>query len=244
MASSVAEVKSGGQDMEIFTYAPDGGEKRPAVIVIQEIFGVNDHMKDVANRFAEAGFVAAAPDLFHREGKGTIVPFDDMAKGAGIRGKLSNDDIKNDVAATIEYLKSQPNVDGDNIGIVGYCFGGFVSYMSAAEVPGITAAAIYYGGGILPRPDAPADAPRYLDGSVDKINVPLIGFWGDQDGGIPVANVDAIEAALKAAGKDYESHTYEGAGHGFFCDDRGSYNEAAAKDAFPRTVEFFKKNLS
>ena len=77
MASSVAEVKSGGQDMEIFSFSPDGGEKRPAVVVIQEIFGVNDHMKDVANRFAEAGFVAAAPDLFHREGKGTIVPFDD-----------------------------------------------------------------------------------------------------------------------------------------------------------------------
>jgi carboxymethylenebutenolidase len=162
----------------------------------------------------------------------------------GLRGKLSPDDIKNDVAATIEYLKGQPNVDGDNIGIVGYCFGGFVSYMAAAEVPGITAAAIYYGGGILPRPDAPADAPRYLDGSVDKINVPLIGFWGAEDGGIPVANVDAIEAALKAAGKDYESHTYAGAGHGFFCDARGSYNEAAANDAFPRTVEFFKKNLT
>ena len=244
MPSSVAEVKSQGQDMDIFTYSPDGDGKRPAVIVIQEIFGINDHMKDVASRFADAGFVAAAPDLFHREGKGTIVPFDDMARGAGIRGKLSNDDIKADVAATVEYLKGQPNVDGNNIGIVGYCFGGFVAYMAAAQVPGISAAAIYYGGGILPRPDAPADAPRFLDETVDSINIPMIGFWGDQDGGIPVANIDAIESTLKAKGKDYESHTYAGAGHGFFCDGRDSYNEAASKDAWPRTVDFFKKHLS
>jgi carboxymethylenebutenolidase len=243
-SSTTGEVQAGGTDMQIFTFTPDGGGKRPAVIVIQEIFGVNDHMKDVANRYADAGFVAAAPDLFHREGPGCIVPFDDMKQGSGIRGKLSNDDIIADVTATVEYLKNDPNVDGDNIGIVGFCFGGMVSYLAAASVPGIGAAAIYYGGGILPRPDAPADAPRLLDATADSINVPMIGFWGDQDGGIPAENVALIESTLKGKGKDYESHTYAGAGHGFFCDARGSYNEAAAKDAFPRTVEFFKKNLA
>ena len=243
-SSAVAEVQAGGSDMQIFCYTPDGGGKRPAVIVIQEIFGVNDHMKDVANRFADAGFVAAAPDLFHREGKNVIVPFDDMARGGGIRGKLTNDDIIADVSATVDLLKNDPNVDADNIGIVGFCFGGMVSYLAGASVPGISAAAIYYGGGILPRPDAPADAPRLLDATVDSINVPMIGFWGDADGGIPVVNVDLIESTLKAKGKDYESHTYAGAGHGFFCDERGSYNEAAAKDSFPRAIAFFKKNLA
>lgn len=230
--------------MEIFTYSPDGSGKRPAVIVIQEIFGVNDHMKDVANRYADAGFVAAAPDLFHREGKGVTVPFDDMKRGSGIRGKLSNDDIIADVSATVAFLKDNPNVDGDNIGIVGFCFGGMVSYLAASSVPGIQAAAIYYGGGILPRPDAPADTPRLLDATADSINVPMIGFWGDTDGGIPVGNVDLIESTLKAKGKDYESHTYEGAGHGFFCDARGTYNEAAAKDSFSRAISFFNKNLT
>ena len=243
-ASGVTEVQSGGGPMDIFTYAPAGGGKKPGVIVIQEIFGVNDHMKDVASRYADEGFVAAAPDLFHREGKGTIVPFTEMATGAGIRGKLSNDDILDDVNATIAYLKSNPDVDGDNIGIVGFCFGGMVSYLAAASAPGITAAAIYYGGGILPRPDAPAGAPRLLDNTVDSINVPMIGFWGNDDGGIPPASVAEIESTLKAKGKDYESHSYDGAGHGFFCDARGSYNEAASKDAFPRTIAFFKKNLS
>ena len=241
--AGVADVKSGGTDMQIFTAAPAGSGKKPAVIVIQEIFGVNDHMKDIANRFAEAGFFAAAPDLFHREGKGVVVPFAEMQRGAQIRGKMTNDDIINDVKATVDYLKTNPNVDANNIGIVGYCFGGMVSYLGAAKVPGIKAAAIYYGGGILPRPDAPADAPRLLDQTVDSIKVPIIGFWGDQDGGIPPANVKKIEETLKAKGKTYESHLYQGAGHGFFCDARGSYNEAAAKDAWPRTVDFFKKNL-
>ena len=242
-SSSIAEVQAGGSDMQIFCYTPDGGGKRPAVIVVQEIFGVNDHIKDVANRFAEAGFVAAAPDLFHREGKNVIVPFDDMARGSGIRGKLTNEDIIADVTATVDLLKNDPNVDADNIGIVGFCFGGMVSYLAGASVAGISAAAIYYGGGILPRPDAPADAPRLLDATVDSINVPMIGFWGDTDGGIPIVNVDLIESTLRDKGKDYESHTYVGAGHGFFCDARGSYNEAAAKDAFPRTLSFFKKHL-
>jgi carboxymethylenebutenolidase len=242
--TGVAEVKSGGTDMQIFTAAPSGGGKKPAVIVIQEIFGVNDHMKDIANRFAEAGFYAAAPDLFHREGKNVVVPFDQMQQGSQIRGKMTNDDIVNDVKATVDYLKSNPDVDANNIGIVGFCFGGMVSYLAAAKVPGIKAAAIFYGGGILPRPDAPPDAPRLLDQTVDQINVPMIGFWGDKDGGIPPENVKQIEQTLKSKGKTYESHLYEGAGHGFFCDQRGSYNEPAAKDAWPRTVDFFKKNLS
>jgi len=244
MASSVVEVESGGSGMQIHTYATGGASKSPAVIVVQEIFGVTDHIRDVASRFASAGFVAAAPDMYHREGNGVTVAYDDAPTGMGLRGKLSADDIKADVAATIEYLKNQSNVDSDNIGIVGYCFGGFVSYLSAAEVPGITAAAIYYGGGILPRPDAPADAPRILDQTADSINVPMIGFWGAEDGGIPIVNVDAIESTLKGKGKDYESHTYAGAGHGFFCDNRDSYNEVAAKDAWARTLEFFKKHLS
>ena len=242
--TGVAEVKSGGTDMQIFTAKPSGSGKKPAVIVIQEIFGVNDHMKDINNRFADAGFYAAAPDMFHREGKGVVVPFTEMAQGAAIRGKLTNDDIINDVTATVEYLKGNPDVDANNIGIVGFCFGGMVSYLAAAKVAGIKAAAIYYGGGILPRPDAPEGTPRLLDQTVDSINVPMIGFWGDSDGGIPVVNIDAIESTLKAKGKTYESHTYKGAGHGFFCDARGSYNEAATKDAWPRTVDFFKKNLA
>ena len=241
--ASITEVADVG-GMNVHTARPDGSGKSPAVIVIQEIFGVDPHIQSVTSRLADAGFFAAAPELFHRSGAGVVVPYAEMQQAVGERQKLSNDDVLADLNATVAYLQSNPNVDGDNIGIVGFCFGGFVSYMGAVQVPGIKASAIYYGGGILPRPDAPADAPRFLDQTADGLNVPAIGFWGDADQGIPVENVNLIESTLKGKGKDYESHTYAGAGHGFFCDARGSYNEAAAKDSFPRAVAFFNKNLS
>ena len=240
--NEVTKVKSGGGEMQIFTSRPDGDGKSPAVIVIQEIFGVDPHIKDVTTRFAAEGFFAAAPELFHRAGDNLIVDYGDMQAAFGERQKLSNDDILADLNATVAALKSNPNVDGDHIGIVGFCFGGMVSFMGST-VDGIEAAAVYYGGGILPRPDAPADAPRYLDEAVDSINAPIISFWGADDGGIPVDSVKTIESTLKAKGKAIESTIYDGAGHGFFNDARGSYNEAGAKAAWPKTVEFFKGNL-
>lgn len=241
--NEVTKVQSGGSDMQIFTSRPDGEGKSPAVIVIQEIFGVDPHIKDVTTRLAAEGFFAAAPELFHRAGENLVVGYDNMPGAIGERQKLSNDDIANDVNATIAALQANPNVDGDNIGIVGFCFGGFVAFMGST-IPGISASAVFYGGGIMPRPDAPADAPRYLDSAVDGINAPIISFWGADDGGIPVDAVNTIESALKDKGKTIEATIYDGAGHGFFNDTRGSYNEAASKDAWPRTVNFFKQNLT
>ena len=228
--------------MQIFTSRPDGDGKSPAVIVIQEIFGVDPHIKDVTTRFAAEGFFAAAPELFHRSGDNTVIPYAEMQTGFGERQKLSNDDLVAALNATVAALKSNPNVDGDNIGIVGFCFGGFVSFMGST-LAGIKAAAVYYGGGILPRPDAPADAPRYLDQAADSGQAPIISFWGADDGGIPVEAVKTIESTLKGKGKSIETNIYDGAGHGFFCNDRGSYNEAASMDAWPKTVAYFKSNL-
>jgi carboxymethylenebutenolidase len=240
--NEVTKVQSGGSDMQIFTSRPDGDGKSPAVIVIQEIFGVDPHIKDVTTRFAAEGFFAAAPELFHRAGENLVVDYGEMQAAFGERQKLSNEDIANDIKATVAALQANPNVDGDNIGIVGFCFGGMVSFMGAT-MPGVKASAVYYGGGIMPRPDAPADAPRYLDEAVDGIHAPIISFWGAEDGGIPAAAVATIESTLKAKGKSIETTIYDGAGHGFFNDARGSYNEAAAKDSWPKTVAFFKENL-
>jgi carboxymethylenebutenolidase len=241
--TDVTSVKVGDGEMQIHTAKPAGSGKRPAVIVIQEIFGVDPHIQKVADRFAAAGFFAVAPELFHRGAAGQVVPYADAEAARALRGQLSNDDILVDLNATVDYLKGNADVDAGNIGIVGFCFGGFVSYLGAVRVPAIKASAVYYGGGMLPGPAAAADAPRFLDQTADDMNVPMIGFWGDQDGGIPVVNVDAIESTLKGKGKNYESHLYEGAGHGFFCDARGSYNEAGAKDAWARTIEFFGQHL-
>ncbi|MCY4583121.1 MAG: dienelactone hydrolase family protein, partial [Chloroflexi bacterium] len=116
--SDVVEVSAGGSPMGIYTARPDGDGKSAAVIVIQEIFGVNNDIRSIADRFAEAGYFAAAPELFHRSGKGVDVPFSEMQAAFAERGKLSNDDVFADVQATIDYLRSNDNVDSDNIGIV------------------------------------------------------------------------------------------------------------------------------
>jgi len=240
--NETAEVSVGGEQMAIHTSRPDGADKSPAIIVIQEIFGVNNNIKSIAERFANEGYFAAAPEMFHRSGSGIDIPFSEMEKAFAERGKLSGDNIEDDVQATIDYLKNNPNVDASNIGIVGFCFGGMVSYLGSTNTD-ISAAAVYYGGGILPRPDAAEGTPRLLDATADAVQAPIIGFWGDQDGGIPVSNVDEIEKTLKAKGKSIENHVYEGAGHGFFCEDRGSYNAAAANDSWPKTLAFFAEHL-
>ena len=245
MASTAVEsISVGDGSMAVHIAKPDGLGKSPAVIVIQEIFGVDPHIQDVTTRLADAGYFAVAPELFHRAGSGVVVPYDEMEKARGQRGELSNDDILADLNATVAYLQSSGDVDGAKIGIVGFCFGGYVSYLGAVQVPGIKASAVFYGGGITPRADAPAGAPNLLAETADNLSVPMIGFWGDQDQGIPADSVKTIESTLKGKGKNYESHSYVGAGHGFFCDDRGSYNEAAASDAWPKTMEFFGKHLS
>lgn len=238
----VAEVSVGGGSMAVHTARPEGDGKSPAVIVIQEIFGVNANIQRIAERFANEGYFAAAPEMFHRSGAGVDIPYAEMERAFGERGKLSNDDIQADLRATLDYLRSNPNVDADNVGIVGFCFGGMVAYLGST-MDGIEAAAVYYGGGILPRPDAPAGTPRLLDATADAVRAPIIGFWGDQDGGIPVSNVQEIESVLTSKGKAIENHVYEGAGHGFFCDDRGSYNEDASNDSWPKTLAFFGAHL-
>ena len=240
--AEISDLKVPDGEMSTFSYKPEGGGKHPAVIVIQEIFGVNSHIKDVANRFAEQGYYATAPDLFHRSGKHVVIEYANAQEGMGMRGQISDEGLEADLNAVVAHLKSQPDVDGDKIGIIGFCFGGRVAFYAAAKVPGITASAVYYGGGIIPREGSPAGSPNLLDDAAN-ISGPMIGFFGDQDQAIPVEHVKEIEGTLKQLGKDAQITLYEGAGHGFFCDERGSYHEASAKDAWPKTLDFFAKNL-
>ena len=224
-----------------FAHRPEGDGPHPVVIVIQEIFGVDDHIKDVARRFAAEGYYAVAPDLFYRQGAGLTVPYENREEAFALRATTTPEGITADLNALVAHLENDARANS-SVGIVGYCFGGGVVYLASHAVPGISAAAIYYGGGIVPRDDAPAGAPNGLD-NAGAVACPVIGFWGEEDAGIPVAHVERIEAALKDAGKDVEFHVYQGAGHGFFCDGRGSYNKEASDDAWPRTLAFFKRHL-
>lgn len=238
------DLRVDGSAMPVFTYRPEGDGPWPAVIVVQEIFGVNDEIKGFAARIAEAGYVAVAPDMYHRAGYNVVVPYGpDRGRARGLRSQVSEDGIVADLRATVEYLGGNPDVDAGRVGIVGFCFGGMVAYLAAARVPGIKAAAVYYGGEIVPRPDAPPGTPSLLDKTAADVQCPLIGFWGDRDHLIPVESVREIEVALTAAGKSIENHIYEGAGHGFVWEDRPGYHETGTKDAWSRTLDFFASHL-
>lgn len=245
MAAIIAETPDlqvpDGQ-MATFSFRPEGEGKFPAIIVIQEIFGVSPHIQGIASRLASEGYFATAPDLFHRSGEKLVVPYAEMQTGFGYRQQATDEGVVDDLNAVVEYLRNQPNVDAGNIGIVGFCFGGRVSFLAAARVAGIGAAAVYYGGGIVPRADAAPGTPNLLD-EAGNIDCPVIGFFGDQDQGIPLEQVEKIKEALESHGNDAELHVYPGAGHGFFCDERGSYHEASATDAWPKTVDFFNRHL-
>lgn len=236
----VEAVKTSAGEMGVYLARPAGAakEKRPGLLLIQEIFGVNHHIQDVVRRFAAAGFVVAAPDIFHRTGTWVSLDYTQFAETRPHTAALTRDLVVADMQAALDLLAAQPDVDPNRIGVVGYCFGGRASLVAAEVFPDrIKASAIYYGGGIVA--DAP-DAPINL---VHQVKCPIIGFFGGLDKHIPPEMVANFEAALTKAGVDNRIYCYPYADHGFFCDARASFNARAAEDAWHRTLHFFHANL-
>jgi carboxymethylenebutenolidase len=233
MAESIRETTvqypSGNVTMKAFVAAPQAKAKRPAVIVIQEWWGLTDHIKDIAKRYAAEGYVAIAPDLYSRLGHA-------LTTDAGEAGKLMNtlqqEDGLKDLNATVAYLQSVPEVDGTRIGVTGFCMGGSYALMLPCVNPAIKAAAPYYGQ--VPNPDT----------ALQKLAAPVLYVYGEDDGWITKADVQRLAAALKKYQKPGEIKTYSGAPHAFFRDtDPSVYRPEAAKDAWARTKAFFKQHL-
>ena len=241
VSETIDLVTPDGPMATVVSHLADGGTY-PGIIVIQEAFGVNGHVQDVGRRFAAEGYVTAAPDMFHRAGRLQTAPYGDFDAVGKLRVGMSDDGIINDLSAVVEHLQGSPMVSRQEIGIVGYCMGGRISFLAACKVSGIGAAAVYYGGGIVPRPDQPAPSTPPIE-MADGISCAIIGFFGGQDQGIPVEAVDRISNTLESLGKDAEIILYPDAGHGFFCDERESYNQNAAEDAWGKTLAFFEKHL-
>ncbi|HUF84018.1 MAG TPA: dienelactone hydrolase family protein [Acidimicrobiia bacterium] len=218
--------------------ARPSGEARGGVIVIQEAFGVNDHIEDVTRRFASAGYHAVAPHLFHRAGGGTA-PYGDFAKVIPLYEGLTDDGIRTDVDAARDHLHAATLVD-DQIGIVGFCFGGRVTFLVALE-HALGAAVGFYGGGIV-TPRFP-QFPGLID-RVGELKTPWLGLFGDRDESIPVEDVEKLRGALTNAPVPTEIVRYPDAEHGFHCDVRESYNPDAAKDAWTRTLVWFDQHLA
>lgn len=234
---------SDGSTMGGFLARPSAGGTYPAVIVYMEIFGVNAHIRDVTERVAREGYVALAPDYFHRTGPGVEYAYDEqgMGKGIALMGQLKADEMIADANAAIQALRKRSEVNGDKIGCMGFCIGGHMTYLTACETD-VACAASFYGGGIA--------APVGLGGAAStigrtaKIKGQILCLFGAKDGFIPLDQVEAIQSALADAGVDHETVVYPGADHGFFCDARDGFQQAAASDAWERVKEMFHSKLA
>ena len=234
MAASIRETTvkylSGTVSMKAFVAAPVTNEKRPAIIVIQEWWGLTDHIKDVARRFAAEGYVAIAPDLYTRLGHALTT---DPAEAGKLMNTLKQEDGLKDLNATVTYIRSVPEVDRTKIGVIGFCMGGSYALLLPCVNAEIKAAVPFYGQ--VPNPDTP----------LQKLSAPVLYFYGEDDGWITKADVQRLAAAFKKHGKVGEIKTYPGAPHAFFRDsDPSVYRPEAAKDAWERTKAFFKKHLA
>ena len=207
--------------------AEPSGKARGAVVVVQEIFGVNSHIRSVADGYAAEGYLAVAPSTFHRVKAGVDLGYtgEDVAAGAALKAQveaLPAPGVLQDIQAAIQHASQ-----AGKVGIVGYCWGGLLTWRAACMLDGLVSAAPYYGGGAT----LPAEIAR-------RPKVPVMAHFGDKDAHIPMETVEAF----KKAHPEVEVHVYS-ANHGFNCDQRGSYDEPAARLAKQRTLEFFRKHV-
>jgi carboxymethylenebutenolidase len=238
--SERVQIPVGGATMGGYLVRPTDSAPRAGVIVWMEIFGVNSHIREVAERVAREGYVVLAPDFFHRTHPGLDVGYDEAGMGVGMKGlmALDADTMIADAQAAVAYLRKQPNATG-KIGAMGFCIGGHMTYLTACETD-VAAAASFYGGGIA-APRGPGGKPSTL-GRTPKIKGKLLCLMGAKDAMIPKSQVDAMREALKAAGTRHEVVVYD-ADHGFFCNARGSYHQPSADDAWKRVKALFASEL-
>jgi len=209
--------------------AEPAGKPKGSIVVVQEIFGVNKHIREVADGYAADGYLAVAPATFHRVQQNVELGYAEADMGAGFKLKqaveaLPAPGVMQDLQAAVDYAASK---SGGKVGMVGYCWGGLLTWRAASALNGLAAAVPYYGGGMT----TPQEAAR-------QPKVPVLAHFGEQDQWIPM---DSIEA-FKKAHPEAEVHVYP-AHHGFNCNHRGAYDEASAKLARERTLAFFEKNL-
>jgi carboxymethylenebutenolidase len=236
MTTTTFEVRTPDGPMEVYEATPEG-TPRAAVVVIQEAFGVNDHIQDVTRRMAREGYHAVAPHLFHRAGGGTA-PYDDFSKVFPLFEGLDDAALLVDVDATIQALGERGFLPG-RVGLVGFCMGGRISFLVAARRR-LGAAVGFYGGGIVT-----ARFPQFppLVGEAAGLQTPWLGLFGDADESIPVEDVEQLRTALAAAPVDHEVIRYPDAGHGFHCDVRTAFAPEAAADGWDRTLAWFANHL-
>jgi carboxymethylenebutenolidase len=237
ITSTTIRLHTGDGEMKCHQVQPRGPGKFPAVLVIMEAFGLNDHIKDVSERIGVEGYVAIAPDLYYRESP-NVVGYDQLQAAIELMQKLDAEKAMADLERVIVHLRAQNFVHGDRLGITGFCMGGTLAFLAACKFPtDIKAAVSFYGGAIAD------DSPTAALTSAGELQAPILCLFGEQDPYIPLSQVRKIEDTLRALGKSFEVRVYPGADHGFFCDDRDSYHPEAAQDAWGKTKTWFAEHL-
>jgi carboxymethylenebutenolidase len=239
LVQSMVQIKAPDREIPAFIARPTKSGKFPVVVLISEIFGLHEYIRDTARRLAKAGYVVIAPDFFVRAGDpSTMTDFPAIMK---IVATASDAQVAGDIDAAITYLKAQPWADTKRMAITGYCWGGAVVWESVARRPDFKAGVAWYGritSGMSPDP-----ANKNPIDVVGDLKAPVLGLYGEKDTGIPLTDVEKMKAALKAAGKTTSDIVvFPGAQHGFHADYRPSYNKEAADDAWAKMLAFFKKN--
>jgi carboxymethylenebutenolidase len=224
-----------GQDVPVYRAQPEGKTHPPVILVISEIFGVHEHIKDVARRFAKQGYMALAPDLFVRAGDaGKVANIADLMKD--IVGKTPDAQVMSDLDTVVTWAK-QRGGDIGRLGITGFCWGGRITWLYAAHNPTVKAGVAWYGRLVG---DATANSPKHPIDIAANLKTPVLGLYGGKDTGIPLDTVNRMKAELAKGNSKSEFVVYPDAGHAFHADYRPSYNEADAKDGWKRALDWFR----
>ncbi|HKW57181.1 MAG TPA: dienelactone hydrolase family protein [Candidatus Acidoferrum sp.] len=223
-----------GSTMRAWVARPKEEGSFPGLLVLQEAFGVNAHIRDIAGRFAREGYVAVAPELFHRTGAGFEGRYNDFPGVTPHMKALNDASMAADLRAAHDWLRGAIGTT-QPISAIGYCMGGRAAFLAALTVP-LAGAVSYYGAGI-----APNATNGGLLGRVSGMQAHMLFFWGGRDRHISPEQVQAVTGALRAAGKNFVNVEISNADHGFFCDARPSYNPTAAALAWPLTLAFLRE---
>jgi len=241
------EVKIPVRDGELPAYRamPERGKNFPVVLVVQEIFGVHEHIKDVCRRFAKLGHMAVAPALYARQGD--TAQMKDMEKVMEVVAKVPDAQVMSDLDATAAYAAQTGRGDAKKLGITGFCWGGRIVWLYAAHNPNLDAGVAWYGR-LVARPGQPTNplTPRHPVDVAGELKAPVLGLYGGKDRGIPLETVEQMRAALKKSkskgARRSEVVVYPEADHGFHADYRPTYNREAATDGWQRLLAWFKKH--
>jgi len=238
LKESLLRIDRDGRSLPVFCVGPDDAKTYPGLIVVHEIFGLNEHIEDVSRRFAGQGLRVYAPDLF-AEASGLVADRNDLDAMRKVWTAIPDQQLIDDLKAVLALAQSSSEVRSDQIGAIGYCMGGAIAFMFACNAPELAWVADYYGR--IYYPDTTATKPKHPIDYCEGLNCPVLGIFSGIDELIPIPQIEEFTRRLTAHGKGVEVKIYEDAPHAFFNDTRPKFHADAAKDAWVRTLDFIAR---